>query len=120
MTYTLEKTLWTDQDFDDMGWHDSRIHSIATIPEKFEVMFDIDVGACACELEIDSLEKGEPFFAPDGKTQMYEFKLLCHQGEIFLKAKGFKMFVKKAPVFTNAQILELGERGGINFDREMK
>ncbi len=39
--YILEKSIWTDLDFENMGWHDSRIHSVA-FGENFELIFDID------------------------------------------------------------------------------
>jgi hypothetical protein len=40
--YQLEKWLWTEADFEQMGWHDSHIHAVAFLPEQFEVAFDID------------------------------------------------------------------------------
>lgn len=41
-TYESEKWLWTESDFEIMGWHDSRVYAIAFSPEKFEIAFDID------------------------------------------------------------------------------
>jgi hypothetical protein len=38
----LEKWLWTEADFDHMGWHDSRVHAIAFLPDEFELCFDLD------------------------------------------------------------------------------
>jgi hypothetical protein len=40
--YEIEKWLWTDQDFEVMGWHDTRIHAVAFFPEAFELALDID------------------------------------------------------------------------------
>jgi hypothetical protein len=40
--YELEKWVWTEADFDVMGWHDSQIHAMAFFPEEFELAFDID------------------------------------------------------------------------------
>jgi len=40
--YTLEKALWADADFEQMGWHDSHIHAIAFRPESFQLLLDID------------------------------------------------------------------------------
>ena len=40
--YTPEKWIWTEADFDLMGWHDSQIHAIAFSPDDFELSFDID------------------------------------------------------------------------------
>ena len=39
MTYQLEKKIWTDADFDKMGWHDSNIYKIR-LTEDLEL--DID------------------------------------------------------------------------------
>lgn len=40
--YELGKWLWTESDFEIMGWHDSRIYALAFAPEKSEIIFDID------------------------------------------------------------------------------
>jgi hypothetical protein len=44
--YNLEKSIWTEKDFNSMGWHDSRIHgfAITTDDENFqsELLLDID------------------------------------------------------------------------------
>jgi hypothetical protein len=40
--YKLEKWVWTEADFEVMGWHDCRIHATAFFPEDFELAFDID------------------------------------------------------------------------------
>ena len=40
--YRLEKTVWDDGDFDQMGWHDATIHGIAFGPGDFELCLDID------------------------------------------------------------------------------
>lgn len=39
--YQLEKYLWTEEDFDQMGWHDSNVYAIA-FGENFELKLDID------------------------------------------------------------------------------
>ncbi|MGH9908736.1 MAG: hypothetical protein ACRD8U_24520 [Pyrinomonadaceae bacterium] len=41
-TYELEKWLWTEADFEQMGWHDVRIHAVAFLPEAYELALDID------------------------------------------------------------------------------
>lgn len=40
--YTLEKTVWDDGDFDQMGWHDATIHGMAFGPGDFELCLDVD------------------------------------------------------------------------------
>ena len=41
-TFALEKAIWTDADFDVMGWHDVHIHGMAFHAEKYELLLDID------------------------------------------------------------------------------
>ncbi len=42
--YELEKPVWTDRDFDTMGWHDATIWAMAMPSNdlEFEFIFDID------------------------------------------------------------------------------
>ena len=42
MTYTLEKTLWTDADFDVMGWHDATLHALAIQADDYRLLLDLD------------------------------------------------------------------------------
>lgn len=38
----LTKSIWTEDDFDQMGWHDNRIYGIAFGMKESEIIFDID------------------------------------------------------------------------------
>ncbi|HKO42782.1 MAG TPA: hypothetical protein VJU84_05805 [Pyrinomonadaceae bacterium] len=40
--YELKKWLWTEADFEQMEWHDVRIHALAFHPDAYELAFDID------------------------------------------------------------------------------
>jgi hypothetical protein len=40
--YTLEKPVWTHEDFASMGWHDVVIHAITFRPEVYEFVLDVD------------------------------------------------------------------------------
>ena len=40
-SYQLEKTIWTDQDFENMGWHDAKLFAIS-FGGNYELLFDID------------------------------------------------------------------------------
>lgn len=40
--YKIEKWIWSEADFDCMGWHDCSIHAVAFSAETFELLFDID------------------------------------------------------------------------------
>ena len=41
-SYELDNFIWTDSDFDLMVWHDATIWSMASDPENFEFMVDLD------------------------------------------------------------------------------
>ena len=41
-SFELEKSIWSDADFDVMGWHDARIYAFAFIPEEYEFRLDVD------------------------------------------------------------------------------
>ena len=38
----FEKTAWTDENFEEMGWHDCKIYAMSFNSERFELIFDID------------------------------------------------------------------------------
>jgi len=40
--HKIEKPVWTEADFEQMGWHDVHVHAVAFRPELFELWFDID------------------------------------------------------------------------------
>ena len=40
--YKLDKSIWTEADFDTMGRHDATIHAIAFFPDTFEFALDLD------------------------------------------------------------------------------
>lgn len=40
--YKLDKWVWTEADFEQMGWHDAHIYAFAFVPEEFEFVLDID------------------------------------------------------------------------------
>ena len=41
-TLALEKWVWTENDFEQMGWHDTHIYSLAFFPDTFEFAIDLD------------------------------------------------------------------------------
>ncbi len=40
--YVLEKLVWSDADYDIMGWHDAVLHGVAILVETSEAVLDID------------------------------------------------------------------------------
>jgi hypothetical protein len=41
-SYTVAKAVWTEADFDEMGWHDARIWAMAFPIEEHEFVLDVD------------------------------------------------------------------------------
>ncbi len=37
-----EMRVWTERDFDFMGWHDATIHGLAFRPQSYSLVFDLD------------------------------------------------------------------------------
>lgn len=157
--YILEKSVWMQDDFEVMGWHDVNIYGV--IIEKGEepwqgnLIFDIDyifewvhpvppqkyfsfwVAPCTLifkevyELRINIDQQGNTLelFDFDGITMVskkkldngstiYEWLLELHIGEIQFKSLGFEQMVRRAPIYTNSQVLSLDERGGISFNKK--
>lgn len=42
MGYVLEKAIWTDADFEVMGWHDATLHALAVRQDDYRLLFDLD------------------------------------------------------------------------------
>lgn len=40
--YKLEKAVWTEDDFETMGWHDARVWGISVNPDERDYLIDLD------------------------------------------------------------------------------
>src|SRR4051794_40935091 len=40
--HSIEKPVWTEADFEQMGWHDVHVHAVAFRPDVSELWLDID------------------------------------------------------------------------------
>ena len=153
--FELTKVIWTQDDFEIMGWHDSKIWGFLSNPDDFEYLIDLDYifkwehpkegetyfkfwvspVTMAFEnawdikfdlhsqqgvIEIANFHMENPRKTKNGKFTEYSFRFECHEGEISLNATGFKMFVRKFPQLQQGQSYEYAERGGVNFDRDIK
>lgn len=90
--YVLEKWVWTEADFERMGWHDVRIHAIAPIGSYFEP--GAFLGA-ELWLDIDYILKWVSIYEPKKqrlarKKQHFEF-WLAPATLIFEKVAGLTM-----------------------------
>ncbi len=150
--YCPEKPLWTADDFEIMGWHDSRVWAMVADEEKFEFAMDLDYifkwvhpgpgetyfkfwvapvtmvfeNAYDVTIEIESRQGGievadlhreEPKLTPNGSLTDYLFRFECQEGEISLRATGYRLYVRSVPRLMQGQCFSLEERGGISVER---
>ena len=94
---------------------------VAPVTMVFENAYDIEIKIKSQqgEIEVADLYMENPRETRNGKHTEYTFRFECQEGEIKLTATGFKMFVRKNPILQQGQSIELTERGGINFGREI-
>jgi hypothetical protein len=142
--YELEKTIWSEADFERMGWHDSRVHALGFLPDRFEFALDVDhtfqwieprsgetyfslrvapatlvfdlQTSAGCE--ILDVARSEPRRIRNAEYIEWLWKFECAEGEINFRATGFKQYIRSAPRLGNKQSLSLNERGRFSFSRE--
>ena len=69
-------------------------------------------------IEICKLHKENAELVPNKKYTQHLYRFECQEGEISLKATGFKMYVRQTPKLLEAQSFSFLDRGGISFDRK--
>lgn len=140
MTYELEKRIWTELDFDNMGWHDNQIYKIR-LTEDLEMDIDYIFQWNKPDLE------GLPFtfwIAPatlvfkNIKNLRFEFNIgfeesfniedierenknqwtiITQEGDIQFTSDGFEQFIRQDPSFQFGQTISYPERNGYSLDR---
>ena len=151
-SYQIERYIWSDEDFEVMGWHDATIWSMYADPDAFEFIFDIDyifkwvdpepkdthfkfwvcpvtmvfanvsnvvmnIESQQGAIEVSDLSRKHLGLTPNGKFEEYLFTFECQEGQLSLKASGYKMYVRQAPILQVQQHLEFATRGGVSFGR---
>ncbi len=154
--YKLDKWVWTEADFDRMGWHDVAIHAMAPIleaPDRAEFVLDLDyilkwvnglrkgggisfwvspatlVFKAANDLRVHleglSHEPCWVIYGIDRDEQPsprgdpgWRWTLALQEGEVSLRATGYKQYIRREPVLNHLGYLKQEERGGISFARE--
>lgn len=138
----VEKTLWTERDFDKMGWHDCPIYGIRF---DSEVILDIDYifkwvldneskyysfwispatlvfpDACNLKINVDLDFINGLEIADLNKCETSEkgilWNLETQEGDISLISSGFKQYIRRKPILVKSQCLSEEQRGGYNFD----
>jgi len=141
--YELEKKIWTEVDFDQMGWHDSRIYKIR-LTSNLEL--DIDYILQWNKSEID----GFPFtfwvapatlnfrnvknFQFDIDTlsddaneildielqtagNIFQWVIITRQGDFQFEADGFTQWIRQEPFFQFGQTISYIERFGVSLEQ---
>lgn len=80
-SFELEKSVWTDSDFDAMGWHDCWIYSIA-----------FDTEGWSFTLDLDYIFKWVPPTPPDESFRFW----ICPSTMIFNNAHSLKIEIESA------------------------
>jgi hypothetical protein len=146
LIYELEKSIWTDEDFEQMGWHDCNIY-------RFRLQEDL-------ELDIDYILKWNPpdmeglpftfWVAPAtlvfkkirllgfdldvGLEDAFEiddiernisgnevsWEMLTRRGNIEFVSNGFEQYIRQQPSFQFGQRINYFERGGFSLERTIR
>ena len=141
--YELEKKIWTETDFQNMGWHDSHIYKTRL---NVDLEFDIDYILQWNKPEVEGL----PFsfwLAPSTlvfreiKNLQYEidtafneaieiegieltnvenekhWTIVTHQGNLEFISEGFTQYIRQEPFFEFGQTISYIERNGFSSER---
>lgn len=141
--FRLDKWIWTEKDFEQMGWHDATVYGIRlnqnleidldyifqwNQPEAEGFYFTFWVAPCTLVLESPkelSFELTQSFDDKWLEIQDIEmgivgnethWTIITQQGDISLKAESFKQIVRKPPSLQLGQAVPYDERGGFSFD----
>lgn len=143
MTYELEKRIWTDLDFEHMGWHDNHIYKVR-LTEDLELDIDYILQWNKPDLE------GLPFtfwIAPatlvfkgiknldfefaigfEGSFEIEDIEkssgenenqwtIITRQGDFQFNCDGFEQFIRQDPFFEFGQTISYRRRYGYCLDR---
>jgi hypothetical protein len=141
--YELEKWIWTEKDFRQMGWHDATIYGLRLSEsleldidyifqwnqpdiEGFQFTFWVAPATLVFERPTDlSFELTQSFDdkwleIDDIEMEIVDNKsiwtIITQQGDISFKADSYKQIIRKSPTFQLGQSIPYDERGGISFD----
>lgn len=144
MSYKLDKHIWTDADFEQMGWHDSFIHKIRLYkdleldidyilkwnqPEVEGMSFTFwvapatlvfkSVDNLAFDLECDTHDTFEILDIERITKQGSEttWSILTRTGKIEFNCTGYEQYIRQEPFYQFGQSLSYGERGGYCLER---
>jgi hypothetical protein len=143
MTYELEKKIWSDKDFEQMGWHDCRIYRIR-LTEDLELDIDYILQWNKPDLEgmpftfwvapatlvfkniknfrvdIDTAVNDAIEIEDIERTQennINRWAIITQQGDFEFLSEGYEQFIRQEPFFEFGQTISYIERNGTSLDR---
>ncbi len=141
--YKLEKKIWTDADFEKMGWHDCHIYKIK-LSDKLELDIDYilqwnkpDIEGLPftfwvapatlvfkniknIQFEIDTaFDKAVEIedIELNKSEKKIQWTIITHQGEIEFTADGFTQWIRQEPFFQFGQTISFIERFGVSLEQ---
>lgn len=140
MGYKLKKKIWTDADFEQMGWHDCSIYKVR-LTEDLE--FDIDYilkwnkpdmeglpftfWVAPATLVFKSIQNlSFDFDIGLGKAFEIEgiergdgsrWRIITRHGDIQFNSKGYEQYIRQEPFFEFEQAISFVERSGYSLDK---
>lgn len=140
MGYRLEKQLWTDEDFEQMGWHDCNIYQIR-LAEDLEL--DIDYIFKWNEPDLEGLPftfwiapatlvfksvQDLTFDFDTGFEDAFEIEdierkernrwtIITRRGDIQFSSKGYEQYIRQEPFFMFGQKIPFIERNGRSLEK---
>ncbi len=139
MDYKLEKQVWTDADFEQMGWHDCNIYKIRLtedlaldidyilqwnnpdlegLPFTFWVAPATLIFTSVQNLTFDFDIGFEDAFEIEDieKEGENRWAIITRQGDIQFNAKGYEQYIRQEPFFEFGQAIPFIERFGHSLD----
>lgn len=143
MAYELEKRIWTDEDFEYMGWHDNQIYQFR-LTEDLELDIDYILQWNQPDIEglpftfwispatlvfknikkltfdftpiFDNAFEIDEIQKPDAEND-YRWTIVTQQGDFQFTCDGFEQFIRQDPFFEFGQTISYSSRNGICLDR---
>jgi hypothetical protein len=144
MTYELKKRIWTEADFDRMGWHDCTIYKVRLAedlemdidyilqwnePETdgfpftywvspatlvFKKIKDLSFEFDATSMEPIEIEDIEQEIDDDGKTR---WTIITQQGDVEFTCESFEQYIRQEPFCQLSPAISMRERNGFSLER---
>ena len=140
--YHLDKSVWTNHDFDEMGWHDSTIYAFKIdkdfyldidyifkwVEPEQDSWFSFWVAPCTLIFEaprkisfnLENKDFDNYFEISDlhrqaNQNQKTEWRIETNSGNILIETENFRQIIRRPPTIQAGQQIIAEERGEISF-----